>query len=162
MSNGTQPKSVDSVLDVVRLHKGDDAKIMAALYDGYAAIVLGFLEKLTGERQKAEELLQAVFLSLPGKLHEFDPEKGRLAVWILRLARAMAISAVNSSNASAKSTIHEGAQNVCVSNHSVIELLYVKGYTFEQAAAELGIEEHAVRILVRNELKSYRSGHRNA
>lgn len=158
MSNGIKPKSSEPVLDTIRRCEGDDAKVMVALYDEYAAIVLGFLEKITDERQKAEELLQAVFLSLPGKLSEFDPEKARFTVWILRLARTTALSAMNAGNEATNGQIHEAPQNVGEISKSVVELLYVKGFTFAQAAAELGIEENAVRTLVRNELKTFRSG----
>ena len=56
---------------------GNDAQVMAVLYDEYAAIVLGFLERLADDKDKAEELLQVVFLALPSRLNEFDPQKGK-------------------------------------------------------------------------------------
>lgn len=45
---------------------------------------------------------------------------------------------------------------IMIQSDGVVELLYVKGYTFTQAATELNIEEHTVRLLLRTELKKYR------
>lgn len=162
---------------------GNEADRMAALYDEYAAVVLGFLERIADDKEKAEELLQAVFLALPSRLHEFDPEKGRLLVWILRLARSLSEDGTNGRNAATKEpirnapgSVHEnstgekpdqqvtrrltpsGTMHASEKVHSVVELLYVKGYTFAQAAKELNVEEATVKQLVRTELKTYRKG----
>jgi RNA polymerase sigma-70 factor, ECF subfamily len=161
----------------------DDAARMAALYDEYAAVVLGFLERIADDKEKAEELLQAVFLALPSRLHEFDPEKGRLIVWILRLARSLSADGTNGRNATTNDPIRKAPDSVHESSagekpgqqvarrltpsetrhateevQSVVELLYVKGYTFAEAAKELNVDEPAVKLLVRTELKTYRKG----
>lgn len=155
--------------------------MLAKLYDEHAAIVLGFLEKLSNDKDKAEELLQAVFLALPAQLHEFDAGKGRFVVWLLKLARTMAGQPVdqadfktNGANLTINTPIHSEPSNVHSPNtsnaparsysrpltvgkeKSVVELLYVKGYTFTESADELGVDESTIRILVRTELKKYR------
>lgn len=165
----------------------EDHKTLALLYDEHAAVVLGFLEKMADDKARAEELLQAVFLALPARLNEFDPHKGRFVPWLLNLARTIARQTresvefkTNGENAATNSPIRGEISNVHSPNaetatavkpvtmnnsraftagkeESVVELLYVKGYTFAQAAAELNIEEHAVRLLVRSELKKYRN-----
>jgi RNA polymerase sigma factor (sigma-70 family) len=161
--------------EVSKSSASDDQKSLAMLYDEHAAVVLGFLEKLSDDKDKAEELLQAVFLALPSRLHEFDAQKGRFVVWLLKLARTIAGQTqkstdfkTNGNYASTNTPIREQASNVGSSNinpsrrltagaeTSVVELLYVKGYTFAQAAAELGVEERAVQLMVRTELKKYR------
>ncbi len=145
------------------------------LYDEYAAVVLGFLEKLTGDKSKSEELLQAVFLALPAKLHEYDGQKGRFVPWLLKLAvttagqgQNSADSKTNGNNGSTNHPIREEVKNVdSTANYasrtlssgtelSAVELIYVKGYTFAQAAAEFGVDERSVQLLVRKELKKYR------
>lgn len=158
-----------------------DHKSLAKLYDEHAAVVLGFLEKLADDKDKAEELLQAVFLALPSRLHEFDAQKGRFVVWLLRLARTIARQReensdfqMNSGNVPTNQPIHAETKNVHFTDAgtapannpirrfapgneiSVVELLYVKGYTFVQAAAELGVDVRSVQLMVRTELKKYR------
>lgn len=159
----------------------NDYKSLAKLYDEHAAVVLGFLEKLADDKDKAEELLQAVFLALPSRLSEFDPQKGRFVVWLLRLARGIANHHVentgfqtNGSNVPTNQPIHAHMENVNSidarttpaanptrrlmpgNEMSVVELLYVKGYTFVQAAAELGADVRSIQSMVRTELKKYR------
>lgn len=150
-------------------------KMLAMLYDEHAAVVLGFLEKLSDDKDKAEELLQAVFLALPSRLHEFDSQKSRFVVWLLKLARTIAGQGqktvdfkTNASNAATNSPIHNEGANVDSSiinpsreptagtETSVVELIYVKGFTFEQVAARLGTDERSVQLMVRTELKKYR------
>jgi RNA polymerase sigma-70 factor (ECF subfamily) len=162
-------------IEVRKSSATDDQKSLAMLYDEHAAVVLGFLEKLADDKDKAEELLQAVFLALPGQLHEFDPQKGRFVVWLLRLARTIAGQGqksagfkTNGNYASTNAPIHDEASNVgstdinpsrpltTGADTSVVELLYVKGYNFAQAAAFLGVDERAVQVMVRTELKKYR------
>jgi RNA polymerase sigma factor (sigma-70 family) len=161
--------------EVRKSSASDDQKSLAMLYDEHAAVVLGFLEKIADDKAKAEELLQTVFLALPARLHEFDAQKGRFVVWLLQLARTIAGQGqksadfkTNGSNASTNTPIREQASNVPSSSnnpsraltagaeHSVVELLYIKGYTFAQAAAELGVDERSVQLMVRTELKKYR------
>lgn len=149
-----------------------DRKSLAKLYDEHAAVVLGFLEKLADDRDKAEELLQAVFLALPSRLNEFDAYKGRFVVWLLSLARGIAQQQqqesdnfqTNGGNLSTEA-IRRDTENVPFTHArplmpgnglSVVELLYMKGYTFAQAAAELGVDVPTVQLMVRTELKKYR------
>lgn len=128
-----------------------DQKSLAKLYDEYAAVVLGFLEKLSEDKARAEELLQAVFLALPARLHEFDARKGRFTVWLLKLTRTIAgATSTKGSDAVAATTAPQQSES------HIIDLLYVKGYTFAQAAAELGVDEHTVQSLARTALKKYR------
>lgn len=151
----------------------NDRKSLAKLYDEHAAVVLGFLEKLADDRDKAEELLQAVFLALPSRLSEFDAHKGRFIVWLLSLARGIAQQQqqessnfqTNSVNLPTTEAIRRDTENVPFTNArpltpgnelSVVELLYMKGYTFAQAAAELGVDVPTVQLMVRTELKKYR------
>ncbi len=172
--------------EVQKSSVSNDQKTVAMLYDEHAAVVLGFLLKLTGDKNKAEELLQAVFLALPSRLREFDPEKGRFVVWLLQLARTIAGQEqktgdfkTNGSKTSTNIPIQKQGLNVVssdtndsrplttgteaspggmtIQSDGVLELLYIKGYTFAQAAAELGVDERVVQLMVRTELKKYRS-----
>jgi len=177
--------------DIQSSSASDEQKTLAVLYDQHSAVVLGFLQKLAGDKDQAEELLQAVFLALPAQLHSFDPAKGRFVTWLLKLARTIAgqgkentDSGIDQKNVMINYPIRNDAGNVHspktgtspAGNDSrtlkidkeispdlmqtrtdgVVELLYVRGYTIAQAAAELGMNESAIQLLVRTELKKYR------
>ncbi len=62
----------------------------AALYARHAARVFGFLLRLTGAREAAEDALQETFVRVHRSLARFDPERD-LATWLLQIARYVAI-----------------------------------------------------------------------
>lgn len=68
----------------------DDA--FEVLYARYAARVFGFLLKLTGRREAAEDALQETFLRVHRSLERFDAGRD-LMTWLLQIARYVAIDA---------------------------------------------------------------------
>lgn len=62
------------------------------LYARYAGRVFGFLLKLTGRRETAEDALQETFLRVYRSLERFD-ERRDLGTWMLQIARYVAIDA---------------------------------------------------------------------
>lgn len=148
-----------------------EGKTLPELYDQYGGIVLGFLLQLTGDQRKAEELLQQVFIRLSAQLPEFDPEKERFTLWLLRLTRRMVLpdsthpeqNQSKSEDNPTNATIREERNSVHGSmpgeKLSALKLLYVKGYTFAQAARMLEVSENDVHTLIRNELMQYRMTH---
>lgn len=74
-------------LDSVTLKKainGDD-KAFKALYDHYAPFVWRLLFRMTGEQQKAKELLQDTFIRVHGGLRKFKGDSS-FSTWIYRIA----------------------------------------------------------------------------
>ena len=64
----------------------------AELYGRYSGRVFGFLLKLTGRREAAEDALQETFLRVYRSLERFD-ERRDLGTWMLQIARYVAIDA---------------------------------------------------------------------
>lgn len=62
------------------------------LYARYAPRVFGFLLKLTGRREAAEDALQETFLRVYRSLERFDGRR-ELSTWMLQIARYVAIDA---------------------------------------------------------------------
>lgn len=62
------------------------------LYARYSARVFGFLLKLTGRREAAEDALQETFLCVYRSLERFDARRD-LGTWMLQIARYVAIDA---------------------------------------------------------------------
>lgn len=171
MSHGSEPEIATSVTEILTRYEGDQAALVSALYDEYAAMVFGFLEHLTGDRHLAESLLVPVFLELPQALSRFGSGKHSAGILIIRHARAIAVSAMKQIKAPTNGSNRDDTYNVNESSSisqqvltpqvdkavSVLELVYSKGYTFGAIAQLLGKTESEVRLALRNELKKYRA-----
>jgi len=84
---------MDSLLDDYVLFdnwmKGDIAGF-SALYERYKNRVFGFLVRMTGEREIAEDLLQDTFLAAMRNAQQFDRERNFLS-WIFGIAHKRTI-----------------------------------------------------------------------
>jgi RNA polymerase sigma-70 factor (ECF subfamily) len=64
-----------------------DRQAFAMLHRRYAPILLGFLARMLGSREEAEDVLQEVFVQIWMKAGEFDARKGRVRSWLATLTR---------------------------------------------------------------------------
>ena len=78
---------------------GKEPSALEAIYDRYGRTVFGMFLKTTRNQSTAEDLVQDLFLRLWDRADEFDPLRGRVAGWILSIARNMAIDHVRSGHA---------------------------------------------------------------
>ena len=62
-----------------------DLRAFDALYDRYERRLFGYLRRVSGERDLAEDLFQDVFPAPPG----FDPEEGALEVGVRTSTRLL-------------------------------------------------------------------------
>ncbi len=69
---------------------------LAAAYDRYGRTAYGLFVRITRDKTVAEDLLQELFLRLWNRSQGFDSTRGALGVWILSIARNMAIDHVRS------------------------------------------------------------------
>ncbi len=75
-----------------------DADGIATAYDRYGRLVYSLFVRVTRDESVAEDLVQELFLRVWNKSREFDPTKGTLGVWILAIARNIAIDHVRSAH----------------------------------------------------------------
>jgi len=73
-----------------------DADAIAVAYDRYGRIAYSLFLRVTRNQSAAEDLVQELFLRVWNRGREFDPSKGSLGIWILSIARNMAIDHVRS------------------------------------------------------------------
>jgi len=71
-----------------------DTAAFEALYDRHAAVVLGIIVRIIGDRAIGEELLQETYWRMWTKASTFDPEKGPLRAWLYSVARRQALDAL--------------------------------------------------------------------
>ncbi len=95
---GSPPEPADLEL-VERLAIGDESAL-AALYDRYASLVLGFLVRMVGAGGEAEEVLQEVFLQAWRQAGRYRRELSSPRGWLLMLARSRALDRLKSAQAS--------------------------------------------------------------
>ncbi len=93
----------DGDAQLMRAFAARDPRAARALYDRYAARVLGLGLVMLGDRAAAEDLVQDTFVKLWRSADRFDPSRGRLDTFVLMLARSLAVDALRRRVAEARS-----------------------------------------------------------
>jgi len=62
-----------------------------SLYDLYGALIFGIISRIIEDETEAENLLQDSFLKIWQNIDRYDSSKGRLATWLINIARNTAI-----------------------------------------------------------------------
>jgi len=71
----------------VAMFQHGDKEVYARLYNKYAPAMLGVLQRMTGDRELAEECANQAFLAIWSQRKEYDPAKERLFTWIMKIAK---------------------------------------------------------------------------
>jgi RNA polymerase sigma-70 factor (ECF subfamily) len=74
--------------------RGSEA--LATLYDRYGQVVYSLFLRTARDAATAEDLVQELFLRIWNRAQNYDPQKGSVGVWILSIARNMAIDHLRS------------------------------------------------------------------
>lgn len=134
------------------------------LYEMYSENILGVINTIVKNPERAQEICQDVFVKIWDKADTYNPAKGRFFTWVLNVARNAAIDEVRSkSHKQQKRNLStdyfvgmlEGSEDLqskvdtiglrklvanlkekCV---QLINLLYFQGFTQKEAAEELNI-----------------------
>ncbi len=132
---------LDGVL-LGRIQAGDQSGL-AALYDSRASLIYSIVLNIVRSAEDAEEVTQAVFLRIWEKAQSFDPARGSVLVWIVTIARRLAIDRTRSKH-------HRSQKNM-------VEL--ESGIGHETAQSGFGKESEQLRlgILVERALKQLES-----
>lgn len=85
--------------ELVRKLQSREPDAIALAYDRYGQLAYSLFVRVTRDQSAAEDLVQELFLRVWNKGRDFDPEKGALGVWVLSVARNMAIDYVRSAQA---------------------------------------------------------------
>lgn len=175
----------DIALALIRRIAAREKAALGELYDRYSGAVLGLLVKVTRHDAVAEDLLQEVFLKIWEKAADYDASKGRLFTWILNIARNKGIDYLRSAEhkrtvkiqnddsdvgklnaGSGAAVTTQKPEHIGMRDHvatlpeeqqEVIQLLYYRGFTQQEAAEELGIPLGTVKTRSRLALKALRS-----
>ncbi|UOK41310.1 MULTISPECIES: RNA polymerase sigma factor [Flavobacterium] len=163
------------------IYKKDD-KAFTLLYDMYAKSLFGVIYNLIKDKEEAEDVLQDVFVKIWKNIETYNENKGRFYTWILNIARNSAIDKLrsknfinNQKNLSADNFVHILDDPAKASNKidaiglhefvkklkprciQLIDLLFFKGYTQQEAADELEIPLGTVKTQNRNCINELRN-----
>lgn len=166
---------------VVLLQKKDD-KAYSVLYDMYAKSLFAVITNIINNREEAEDLLQDVFVKIWKNMDSYNESKGRFYTWMLNIARNTAIDKLRSKNfnnskknlttdnfvhlfdESNKATFKLDAIGIqdfikklkpkCI---ALIDLLFFKGYTQQEASEALEIPLGTVKTQNRNCINDLRA-----
>src|SRR5690349_18144629 len=78
---------------VGRVASGDD-DALGAIYDRYGGAVYSLALRIVRDGATAEEVTQEVFVRLWRAAASFDPAKGKVSTWLLRIAHNLALNEV--------------------------------------------------------------------
>ncbi len=91
--------SGSSDAELIQRLQARDPEALAAVYDRYAQLAYSLIIRITRDEGIAEDLVQELFLRVWNHAREFNSERGALGVWILSIARYMAIDYKRSAQA---------------------------------------------------------------
>jgi RNA polymerase sigma-70 factor (ECF subfamily) len=175
--------SADAEL-VSRLRNGEP-EALAAVYDRYSPAVYSLFLRITRHQTAAEDLLQELFLRIWLRARDFDVARGSLGVWILSIARNMAIDYTRSSQSRLASrwrpveqadqlcagkdlgrsgslldevqTIREAFSHLNFNQKRVLELAYFEGCSQSEIAARLNEPLGTVKSWIKSALARLRT-----
>lgn len=172
-------------MELVELLKAENKEAFAVLYDSYAALLFGVIVRIVKDSVDAENLLQDCFIKVWQYAAKYDPEKGRLATWLINIARNTAIDFTRSKYFSQKRK-NQNLENLVLTEQAasiqtlpvetlglrqivekltpayrrIIEWMYFEGYTQQEIAGNFGIPLGTVKTRTRLALKELRNYYR--
>ncbi len=164
--------------EIVRLLKLRDEKALVYLYDNYAAALNGVILRILNSEKLAEEVLQQTFLKIWDKIDMYDENKAQLFTWMNRIARNTAIDTKrlkkyenhkntcsldlnvhnqqNSHMSLAAMDVHPLISRLDEKHKSVLDCIYLHGYTQTETSEKLGIPLGTVKTRVRKAISELR------
>lgn len=163
--------------DLVAALKNRDNDAYTYLYMNYRGSLYNAILQIITDAETASDVLQEVFVTVWQNIDKYDPGKGRLFTWLLKLTRNAAINKT-------RSKVYKSQQkNEDISNYvtyidgkeplqhdinriglrkqvhllreeykNVVELSYYNGFTQEEIAKALNIPLGTVKTRLRNAL----------
>lgn len=163
---------------ITRLQQQDRAAV-GELYDAYGGALFGVVLRIVHSRELAEQVLQDTFVKVWRNISSYDASKGRLFTWLLNIARNTAIDVTRSAHFqqsrktdSLDNLVHTPGGESLNPDHLglrevvgrldakyqlLIDLVYFKGYTQEEAAEETGIPLGTIKTRLRYAISELRT-----
>jgi len=150
---------------LVLRHLGGDPQAFGALVDRYQTRLLNFVNRTIGDRERAEDLVQEVFIRVFRHLHRFDQTK-KFSTWIYTIASNLAKNELRNRSRNPL-ILFQTIKKYWEADHRPLQFedagarpddLYRKRYLKEvvdQCVGQLPVHHRAVFVLRELEGKSY-------
>jgi RNA polymerase sigma-70 factor (ECF subfamily) len=160
-----------------------EERAFTQLYDMYSKSLFSIITNLLSDREEAEDVLQEVFVKIWKNIETYNQSKGRLYTWMLNIARNTTIDKLRSKgfnnsqkNLSSDNFVHLLDDSNKLTNKidsiglkefvdklkpkciQLIDLLFFKGFTQQEASEELEIPLGTVKTQNRmcmNDLRKF-------
>ena len=171
--------------DIDLLHQvqlGDESGL-EGLYARYGGLIFTLALRIVGDPELAREVLQDTFLRCWDRSDTYDAARGRVAGWIMSIARHRAIDLLRSrphqarlreqeeltgavsaaipsrttESVTMRQTVASALRGLPMSQRQVIELAYYGGLTQTEIASELGVPLGTVKSRTREALERLRT-----
>lgn len=155
--------------------KQNSQKAFEYLYDNYSSSLFGIISKILKDEDKSEDTMQDVFLKIWRKIGDYDPGKGRLFTWMVNIARNASIDELRKDKNIILEDIDQHIsqydkissfqpQTIAMDVSSIMEnlkpdrkilvdMVYLQGYTQEEAAEILQIPLGTAKSRIRTALQ---------
>jgi RNA polymerase sigma-70 factor, ECF subfamily len=161
-----------------------DTRAFEVIFDRHAGVALSLAYRMCGSRTLAEEIVQEAFMSLWRSTARYDPRRGSVRSWVLKVAHNRAIDAFRRELPSANHDVSDdwirevlparertedeverrsdarlvrsALQELPRDQRQVIELAYFGGFSHAQIAAALGLPAGTVKGRMRLGLSKLR------
>jgi len=152
---------------------------MDLLYDHYSDALYGVVLRMVGDEALASDVLQESFVKIWQNSRSYDPSKGRLFTWLLRIVRNKAIDSIRKTGRKAEiqselKIVHKGDTsdakdptlqhdlNTVLSNldkdqRELIEHSYILGFSHPEIAEKFDLPLGTVKTRIRNAMQELRS-----
>jgi RNA polymerase sigma-70 factor (ECF subfamily) len=166
---------------LINLLKDHSKEGFDKLYKAYANSLFIIIHKIVGDQMIAEDLLQETFVKIWKNIAQYDSNKGRLYTWILNIARNASLDYLKSSqnkfqkmmkgnedfasylpdSSTVINTDYIGLDTLVIKlepkYHEVLDTIFFKGYTYEEAAEKLQIPIGTLKTRARTALQLLRT-----
>lgn len=168
---------------LVRVAAGDRAALRM-VYDATAAKLLTLAQRITGDRQDAEDIVQDVFVTVWRKAAEYRPDRASGLAWLVAIARNRAIDRVRArgrratvgdevletvadahARADAGADAADAARTVTRAlalleprHAAIIRMAFLDGLSYEEIATREGVPIGTVKTWVFRGMRRMREG----
>ncbi|NND95068.1 MAG: sigma-70 family RNA polymerase sigma factor [Flavobacteriales bacterium] len=164
--------------EIIELLRSDAKAAIPMIYDHYADNLYGVLMSILGDEDDAQEVLQESFIKYWKKAATYDARKSRLFTWLLNIARNGAIDHLRKRGRKIKREIQADVSDVYnvsvegidpdtmdmrkqigtldIKQQLVLEALYFKGMTQQEASEALDMPLGSVKTSLRLAMRELR------
>ena len=163
---------------IVELLQERNEKAISLLYENYGDTLYGVAHKVVRNDELAQDVLQESFVKIWKKSDSYDPSKAKLFTWLFRITRNTAIDKLSSVSTKSDKEIQmdvsdvynlgvnsirpefmdvsENLEKIEEKYQIVLEALFFKGMTQQEASDELNIPLGTVKSRLKIGLRELR------